>query len=87
MLKEDRLLNAHYRYYVREMRIKAYTQLLESYSSLTLTYMAKSFGVTVDFVDRELHRFIAAGRLHCKIDKVAGKVLSICDKIKLFFSV
>jgi len=74
VLKEDRLLNAHYRYYVREMRVKAYTQLLESYSSLTLIYMAKSFGVTPEFVDRELHRFIAAGRLHCKIDKVAGVV-------------
>ena len=55
------------------MRIKAYTQLLESYSSLTLRYMAESFGVTEDFIDKELHRFIAAGRLHCKIDKVAGK--------------
>jgi len=73
-LKEDRLLNPHYRYYVREMRIKAYSQLLESYSSLTLDYMANSFGVTKDFIDRELHRFIAAGRLHCKIDKVSGIV-------------
>jgi len=74
VLKEDRLLHAHYKFYVREMRIKAYRQLLESYSSLTLNYMAQSFGVTSEFVDRELHRFIAAGRLHCKIDKVAGVV-------------
>lgn len=66
------MLSPHYRYYVREMRIKAYSQLLESYSSLTLDYMANSFGVTKDFIDRELHRFIAAGRLHCKIDKVSG---------------
>lgn len=66
------MLAPHYRHYVREMRIKAYTQLLESYSSLTLTYMAVSFGVTETFIDQELHRFIAAGRLHCKIDKVAG---------------
>nr|QBH74006.1 26S proteasome non-ATPase regulatory subunit [Isotomurus palustris] len=73
-MKEDRLLTPHYRHYVREMRIKAYCQLLESYSSLTLKYMADSFGVTEDFIDKELHRFIAAGRLHCKIDKVAGVV-------------
>jgi 26S proteasome regulatory subunit N7 len=73
-MKEDRLLAPHYRYYVREMRIKAYTQLLESYSSLTLKYMADSFGVSESFIDKELHRFIAAGRLHCKIDKVAGVV-------------
>jgi len=74
LMKEDRLLAPHYRHYVREMRIKAYTQLLESYSSLTLKYMADSFGVTEAFIDKELHRFIAAGRLHCKIDKVAGIV-------------
>ncbi|PVD24204.1 hypothetical protein C0Q70_14674 [Pomacea canaliculata] len=74
IMKNDRLLAAHCRYYVREMRIMAYAQLLESYRSLTLDYMADSFGVTVDFIDQELARFIAAGRLHCKIDKVGGIV-------------
>ena len=39
-------------YYVREMRIIAYTQLLESYRSLTLQYMADAFGVSVVFIDR-----------------------------------
>lgn len=73
-MKQHRLLSPHYRYYSREMRILAYTQLLESYSSLTLEYMAKAFGVTVAFIDQELSRFIAAGRLHCKIDKVGGIV-------------
>lgn len=34
--------------------------------------MAHEFGVSVDFIDRELSRFVAAGRLNCKIDKVAG---------------
>merc|ERR1719369_1257130 len=73
-MKADRLMAAHFRHYVREMRIMAYAQLLESYRSLTLQYMADSFGVTVDFIDQELARFIAAGRLHCKIDKVGGIV-------------
>ncbi|XP_064632860.1 26S proteasome non-ATPase regulatory subunit 6-like [Lineus longissimus] len=73
-LKHDRLLAPHYRYYVREMRILAYSQLLESYRSLTLDYMAKAFGVSVDLIDQELSRFIAAGRLHAKIDKVGGIV-------------
>jgi len=73
-LIKDRLLAPHYTYYVREMRILAYTQLLESYQSLTLKYMAEAFGVSVDFIDRELARFIAAGRLNCKIDKVGGVV-------------
>ncbi|XP_013787913.1 26S proteasome non-ATPase regulatory subunit 6-like [Limulus polyphemus] len=74
VLRRDRLFSPHYRYYVREMRILAYTQLLESYRSLTLQYMADAFGVTVAFIDQELARFIAAGRLHCKIDKVGGIV-------------
>ncbi|KAM9534788.1 26S proteasome non-ATPase regulatory subunit 6 [Salvelinus alpinus] len=69
-MKEDWLFAPHYRYYVREMRIHAYSQLLESYRSLTLGYMAEAFGVSTEFIDQELSRFIAAGRLHCKIDKV-----------------
>ena len=73
-MKTDRLFAPHYRYYVREMRILAYNQLLESYRSLELQYMAKAFGVTVQFVDQELSRFIACGRLHCKIDSVNGIV-------------
>jgi 26S proteasome regulatory subunit N7 len=51
-LKHDRLLAPHYRYYVREMRILAYSQLLESYRSLTLEYMANAFGVSVDLIDQ-----------------------------------
>ena len=52
MMKFDRYLNPHYRYYVREMRIVAYNQLLESYRSLTLEYMADAFGVTISFIDQ-----------------------------------
>ena len=51
-MKYDRFLSPHYRYYVREMRIQAYSQLLESYRSLTLDYMATAFGVTKGFVDQ-----------------------------------
>ena len=48
----DRYLAPHTRYFIREMRIKAYTQLLESYRSLSLQHMAKSFGVSVGFIDK-----------------------------------
>ena len=51
-LKRDRYLAAHARYYIREMRIKAYSQLLESYRSLSLQHMAKTFGVSEAFIDR-----------------------------------
>jgi 26S proteasome regulatory subunit N7 len=50
-LKLDHLLYRHTAYYVREMRIIAYNQLLVSYKSLTLQSMAASFGVTESFID------------------------------------
>ncbi|KAF8185007.1 proteasome 26S subunit [Mycena galopus ATCC 62051] len=73
-LLPSRILAPHTRYYVREMRILAYSQLLESYRSLTLESLSGAFGVSVDFIDNEISRFIAAGRLHCTIDKVHGTV-------------
>lgn len=68
----DRYLHPHFRFYMREVRIVAYSQFLESYKSVTMDAMAKAFGVSVNFLDLELSRFIAAGKLNCKIDKVAG---------------
>lgn len=47
-------------------------QFLESYKSVTLESMANAFGVSSDFMDKELSDFIVAGRLTAKIDKVAG---------------
>jgi len=82
VLKEDRYTAPHYAFYVREMKIKAYAQLLESYRSLTLKYMADAFGVTEEYMDSELCRFIASGRLHAKIDKVGGIVITNRPDVK-----
>ncbi|KAD4889064.1 hypothetical protein E3N88_21137 [Mikania micrantha] len=71
-MKLDCYLYPHFRYYMREIRTVVYSQFLESYKSVNIEAMAKAFGVTVDFIDLEISRFIAAGKLHCKIDKVAG---------------
>lgn len=48
----SRVLSPHARYYVREMRIRAYSQLLESYRSLTLDSMCRAFGVGPEFMDK-----------------------------------
>jgi 26S proteasome regulatory subunit N7 len=72
--KLDMYFAAHAAFYVRETRIKAYAQLLQSYKSVQLASMAHAFGISAEFLDRELSRFIASGRLHCKVDKVAGIV-------------
>lgn len=51
-LKYDHLSHPSYRFIVKEMKILAYSQLLESYRSLTLEFMAKSFGVSTEFIDK-----------------------------------
>ena len=60
-MKADRYMFTHYKYYVREVKIKAHAQLLESYKTIKLSYMADTFGVTEDYIDRDLGRFIARG--------------------------
>jgi len=73
-MKNDRYLYKHYRFYIKEVRIIAYSQILQSYRSVTLEYIANAFNVSVPFIDKELARFIAANRLPCKINKVRGIV-------------
>ena len=73
-MKRDQWIGTHVKFFCREMRIRAYTQLLQSYKSVQLKSMAEAFGVTIEFLDKEISRFIASGRLHCKIDKVAGVI-------------
>ena len=72
--KRNHWVGMHHAFFCREMRIRAYSQLLEAYKSVTLKAMAKSFGVTAEFLDKELSRFIFSGRLSAHIDKVAGVV-------------
>jgi len=73
-LKKNRFLSSHAGFFCKEMRVIAYSQMLESYRSVQLENMSFAFGVSEDFLDKELSRFIASGRLHCKIDKVGGIV-------------
>lgn len=75
-LKADLILSAHCKFYVREMKILVYSQILESYRSLTIEFMANSFGVTEEYIDSELSRFISAGRLNAVIDKVGAIVVT-----------
>lgn len=73
-LRINFFLHPHYRFYVREMKTKAYNQLLVSYKTLSLAYMAEQFGVSEEFIENELTRCIASGRTDAKIDKIARVV-------------
>ncbi len=69
-------MKAHSYFYMKEMRLTAYRQYLESFKSVTINNMANAFGVSPDFIDKELSTFIYNGRLNCKIDKVSGVIES-----------
>lgn len=73
-LTQDRYLYEHRAWFVREMRLRGYQQLLQSYRVVGLTTMAQAFGVSVDFLDRDLAKFIAGGRVSCTIDRVQGVI-------------
>ena len=72
VLKKDFYLSKHYNYYINEIRVKVYSQFLQSYKTVTMDNMAKVFGVSTNFIDRELSNFISQGRINAKIDKVSG---------------
>lgn len=73
-LRRERYLADHASYLIREMRIRAYSQFLDAYKSVTMEGMAKAFGIGVKFLDSELSRFIAARRLNARIDKIRGVI-------------
>lgn len=76
LLLPSRYWNGHARFYSREIRIRAYGQLLESYKSLNISHLANTFGVSDAFVHAEFGRLIPAGRLNCTLDSVANVVIS-----------
>ncbi|KAI9782875.1 MAG: hypothetical protein M1816_001656 [Peltula sp. TS41687] len=73
-LNHDRYLYEHRGWYVREMRLRGYQQMLQSYRVVALSSMADDFGVSVDFLDRDLAKFIAADRIPCTIDRYNGVI-------------
>lgn len=75
-LKPSWLLASHSAFYVREMRRKAYTQLLDSYMALSLKSMADTFGVSVDYLETDLARLIPQKKLNCVVDRVNGVVIT-----------
>ena len=50
----DRYLYEHRGWFVREMRLRGYQQLLQSYRVVGLKSMATDFGVSVDYLDKYL---------------------------------
>lgn len=74
LLHADRYLAPHAGYLLREYHVLGYQQFLDAYKSVTLSSMASTFGISEEYLDVQLSRFIAAGRLTAKIDKYNGVV-------------
>ena len=74
IMQKDFYVNAHTHYFVRELRLVSYLQFLESYRSVTLASMAEAFGISIELLDSDISRFVYAGRLFCKVDKVSGVI-------------
>lgn len=72
LLVTNKYLHSHASYFLREVRCKAYNQLLESYKSLSLKSMAQSFNISEELLDNDLCKFIPNKKLNCTIDKVNG---------------
>lgn len=71
-LLPNKYLHQHANFLLRELRCKAYKQLLELYKLLSLKSMALNFNVSEEFLDQDLCRFIPNKKLNCTIDKVNG---------------
>lgn len=71
-LKRNKYLRVHANYFMRELRCKAYAQLLESYKSLSLKSMARNFNVSEEFLDEDLCHFIPNDKINCTVNKVNG---------------
>ncbi|XP_044764985.1 26S proteasome non-ATPase regulatory subunit 6-like isoform X2 [Coccinella septempunctata] len=73
-LKTDHYFHMHYQYYIREMKIIAYTQLLESYRSLSISNVAENFGVSEEYIEKDISLFICSGRLCCQINRLTNTI-------------
>jgi len=81
-MKTSFFMHNVYQIYIDEIRSVAYSQLLESYSSLSLDYMAEVFGVTPEFMDEEIAYYIGRDKLNCKINKVTRTINTTATNLR-----
>lgn len=81
-IARDTYLHSHKSFFLREIRVVVYAQFLASYKSVKVDTMAQSFGVSVEFIDKDISQFVASGRLSCKIDAVTGVIESVAPDAK-----
>ncbi|MES1903856.1 MAG: 26S proteasome non-ATPase regulatory subunit 6 [Paramarteilia canceri] len=81
-LKKSLFMGCVYYIYIDQIRAVAYSQLLESYSSISLDFMADTFGVTPEFIDEEVSYYISKNMISCQIDKLSRTINTLEPQIK-----
>eukprot|EP00835_Amoeboradix_gromovi_P005697 NODE_564_length_6635_cov_0.085985.p4 type:complete len:292 gc:universal NODE_564_length_6635_cov_0.085985:739-1614(+) len=51
-MQQHWILSLHLKYYIKEMKLKAYLQVLTSYQSIHIHHLAKLFGVTQSYMEQ-----------------------------------
>ncbi|XP_044009973.1 26S proteasome non-ATPase regulatory subunit 6-like [Aphidius gifuensis] len=80
-IQNDPLLASHCKFYIKEIKIRAYSQLLRAYSSLTFAKISDEFLIPIDVVENELSKFIKKKKIHCQIDGVSQCVINSCTGV------
>jgi 26S proteasome regulatory subunit N7 len=65
----DPYLKSHGDYFVYFMKVRAYSQLFTSYTSISLNQMADVFGVSSAYMERDISGMIVRGDLECAINR------------------
>lgn len=76
-IKKDELLKQHTLVLQRSLRLRAYKQYLQPFRSVKLSVMASTFGVSVEFLEKEIAQFVTAGKLSVKIDRVDSVIVAV----------
>lgn len=76
ILLENYLFHLHCDWYIKEIKILTYNQLIKPYKSLSFQYIADTLDVTIEYVENDLSKYIQLGRLHCKLD-IVNKLVEI----------
>lgn len=71
----DVLIGEKITFFMDEIKIRSYSQLLESYSSINMKSMADAFVISEEYLENDLNQYIVNERLSCMIDKIDNMVL------------
>lgn len=80
-IQNDPLLAPHCKFYIKEIKIRSYSQLLKAYSSLTFKKISDEFLIPVDVVEYEISKFIKKKKINCQIDGVLQCVINSCTGV------